>query len=156
MKQIENQRMARRERLRGDRNEAGGYTVRGMTGGMFGLLIMSVGLDDTAWSRCLLHSVDLARNGGFATVLNDTTTQHPIGAVTMASKKKLQEQQKKKMRLLKKKKLAQAKILEARNADPAEKKSGDRGSNRPEFGGKSTGGQHNSPTAPPMHRPQGG
>ncbi|MCH2161384.1 MAG: hypothetical protein MK085_05875 [Phycisphaerales bacterium] len=74
----------------------------------------------------------------------------------MASKKKLQEQQKKKMRLLKKKKKDQAKILEARNADPAEKKAGDRGSARPDFGGKNSGGQQNSPTAPPMHRPQGG
>ena len=74
----------------------------------------------------------------------------------MPSKKKLQEQQKKKMRLLKKKKLAQAKLLEARNSDPAEKKSGDRGSSRPDFGGKNSGGQLNSPTSAPMHRPQGG
>lgn len=74
----------------------------------------------------------------------------------MANKKKLQEQQKKKMRLLKQKKLAQAKILDARNADPAEKKSQDRASNRPDFGGRNTGGKHNSPTSPPMHRPQGG
>lgn len=71
----------------------------------------------------------------------------------MASKK--QQQQKKKLRMLKKKKKAEAKILDARNADP-EKKSGERGADRPEFGAKNSTGLQGAKSAPPMHRPQGG
>ena len=70
----------------------------------------------------------------------------------MASKK--QQQQKKKLRMLKKKK-AEAKILDARNADP-EKKSGERGAERPNFGPKNSTGLQGARATPPMHRPQGG
>ena len=72
---------------------------------------------------------------------------------TMASKKK--QQQKNKMKMLKKKKVAQAKLTAARNAaeEGAEK---DRGGGRPEFGSQKPTGAKNMPSAPSMHRPQGG
>ena len=72
----------------------------------------------------------------------------------MASKKQ-QQQKKNKLRMLKKKKKAEAKILDARNADP-EKKSGERGAERPNFGPKNSTGLQGARATPPMHRPQGG
>jgi len=72
----------------------------------------------------------------------------------MASKKK-QQQQKNKLKMLKKKKIAQAKLNAARNASQDED-AGTRAAERPEFGAQKPSGSKNVPSAPAMHRPQGG
>ncbi|MDG2031109.1 MAG: hypothetical protein P8J45_08905 [Phycisphaerales bacterium] len=72
----------------------------------------------------------------------------------MASKKK--QQQKKKMRDFKKKKTVQAKLEEARNADPSEKNEKKTGVGRSQFGAVTGGSQKASNVGSQMHRPQGG
>lgn len=73
----------------------------------------------------------------------------------MANNKKKQ-QQKKKMRDFKKKKSDQAKLEQARNADPAEKEDRKRASTRSQFGSVTGGSQKAVGSANQMHRPQGG
>ena len=94
----------------------------------------------------------LDRSPGTATVVNPKITMFKENG--MANKK--QQQQKKKMRDFKKKKSDQAKLEQARNADPAEKEDRKRASTRSQFGSVTGGAQKSVGSANQMHRPQGG
>ena len=94
----------------------------------------------------------LDRSPVTATVVNPKITMFKENG--MASKK--QQQQKKKMRDFKKKKSDQAKLEQARNADPSEKEDRKRSSARSQFGAANGPSQKAVGSANQMHRPQGG